>query len=163
MQTIGFSAGRAVTPAGESILRYHLARLPQAARYVLGGAGGGDAIIGRYLVWKWPKASFVIIVPANRSQVDSWWEEYLGKIDITVIEMPDGTTYADRNLRIVEESDVLAGFPIHPEDDRRSRRSGTWQTVRYARKAGMPSVWHTLAAPYAGDDSGIADWRWMVK
>ena len=55
-------------------------------------------------------------------------------------------TYADRNARMVELStDGLIAFPLFPEDDRRSRFSGTWQTVRMARKAEKAVQIHILS------------------
>ncbi len=41
--------------------------------------------------------------------------------------------YLKRNHDIVDESDILIGFPSSEEE---RLRSGTWATVRYARKTG---------------------------
>lgn len=43
--------------------------------------------------------------------------------------MPDGTTHQVR---------TLLAAPAYPEDDKRSQRSGTWQTVRMAADRGVP-------------------------
>ena len=40
--------------------------------------------------------------------------------------------YLKRNKAIVDETDVLVATPYGPEQ----RRSGTWSTIRYARKRG---------------------------
>jgi hypothetical protein len=69
------------------------------------------------------------------SGVDEWQE--------MLFPVGNGTTYpeattAERNRTIVEMSHVLLAAPRFPEDDRRSRRSGTWQTVRMAREAKIP-------------------------
>ena len=40
----------------------------------------------------------------------------------------------DRNRDIVDACDILVACPKGPEE----RRSGTWATIRYARKAGKP-------------------------
>lgn len=45
-------------------------------------------------------------------------------------------TYADRNGDIVEAGDVLVAAPRFPEKDERSKRSGTWMTVRKGKAAG---------------------------
>ena len=43
--------------------------------------------------------------------------------------------YKDRNQDIVNMgTGALLAAPAYPEDDRRSKRSGTWQTIRMARK-----------------------------
>ncbi len=45
-------------------------------------------------------------------------------------------SYLDRNDAIVTSSDVLIATPM--DDHREVQRSGTWSTVRRARKAGIP-------------------------
>lgn len=46
--------------------------------------------------------------------------------------------YPARNQDIVDASQKLIAAPRYPEKDERSRRSGTWQAVRMAAKAGKP-------------------------
>lgn len=41
--------------------------------------------------------------------------------------------YLDRNQKIVDDVDILIACPFSP---REMRRSGTWSTVRYARRIG---------------------------
>lgn len=64
--------------------------------------------------------------------------------------MPPGTTYADRNARLVDEAHAVFAFPAYPEDDPRSLRSGSWQAARLARRAGKLSMWHCVTPPYQG-------------
>lgn len=45
-------------------------------------------------------------------------------------------TYKQRNQAIVDACDWLVALPKHPEWDERSSASGTWQTIRMARKQG---------------------------
>jgi hypothetical protein len=123
-----------------------LETLPPVSRYVTGGARGGDALIGQWLYAMYPQAEHVLVLPANRSQVDPWWER-IGAT-VTLIEMPPGTDYADRNARGVDEGDATVGFPAYPEQDRRSERSGTWQTIRMAVRAGKLSQWYCVKPPY---------------
>lgn len=146
--TLGFTAARALDASGHAVIANVLTILPFAARYVTGGARGGDAFIGRWLYENRPFSEHVVIVPANRSQVDPWWEDSAG-MRVTLILMPDGTTYDDRNARLVGESGRLCGFPAYLEDDPRSLRSGTWQTLRMARLARMLYRWHCVKPPYA--------------
>lgn len=148
--TVGFTAARELSPeaADGVVLNVLVTGVPFAARYVTGACNGGDAFIGRWLYLNRRDAEHVVIVPANRSRVDEWWAD--AHRPVTVIEMPPGTTYADRNQRIVAESDAVFGFPVHLEDDPRSRRSGTWQTIRMARRAGKLSQWHCITPPYQG-------------
>lgn len=50
--------------------------------------------------------------------------------------MGDQSDYRMRNHRIVELGEEVVAFPQFGEMDGRSRRSGTWMTVRIARHAG---------------------------
>ena len=45
--------------------------------------------------------------------------------------------YLDRNKNIVEEADVLIGTPKNKVE---YLRSGTWATIRHARKTGIPRI-----------------------
>lgn len=134
-----------------------LVQVPLAVRYVTGGCTGGDAFIGRWLAARCPAAEHVIIVPADRSQVDQWWDDPVlvhqaGKAggSITVHQMPDGTSYEDRNAELVARGTAVFGFPAYPEDDPRSKRSGTWQAIRMARRAGNLCRWDCVQPPYHG-------------
>lgn len=44
--------------------------------------------------------------------------------------------FRDRNRDIAYEADILVGGPAFGENDPRSRRSGTWQTMRFGRAFG---------------------------
>lgn len=103
-----------------------------ASGHVTGACRGLDAIIGEYCATKWPEHHHLVIVPANTSFVDRWWLPFGHAVQ--VIHMPPGTTYKDRNQTIVNNSIGLVGCPIGAEDDPRQRRSGTWQTIRMARR-----------------------------
>jgi hypothetical protein len=153
--SVGFTASRDLDSEGEQVILGVLAGVPDADRYVTGGCGGGDAFIGQWLYRNRPGAEHVVVVPADRSRVDPWWEcEPPG--GVTLILMPPGTTYEDRNARIVAESTCLYGFPLYLEGDRRSRRSGSWQTLRMSLRAGKFRAWHTVRAPFR--DSGGYPW-----
>jgi hypothetical protein len=52
----------------------------------------------------------------------------------------DAKPYKERNRDIVRVSRVLLACPLYPESHSRSARSGTWQTVRMARKANIPVI-----------------------
>ena len=115
-----------------------LARL-RAAQFVTGGAVGLDSYAGRLLVLLNPGARHQVIVPADRSRVDPWWYEPQFADRVELVEMPPGTSYAERNQALVDAVVVLYAFVGWPEDHPRSLRSGSWQTVRMARRAGKPA------------------------
>jgi hypothetical protein len=142
MNLLGFTGTRGTAPHEDRLREYfgggamHIF-LSNYDGYVTGGCIGFDALIGRFLATKYPDKEHVVIVPADRSRVDPWWEEFdLGTI--TVIEMPDDTDYRARNEEIVNKSTALFYCAEHLEDHNKSRRSGTWMTVRIAQRAAKP-------------------------
>jgi hypothetical protein len=148
--TVSFTAARKFDAGGQNtIINVLTAHLPYADRYVTGACTGGDALIGLWLVTHRRGARHVVVVPANRSRIDPWWEPFAAGT-VEVIEMPPGTTYADRNQRLVNEGTMLFGFPGYPEADPRSDRSGSWQAIRMSRAAHKLSMWHCVQPPYAG-------------
>lgn len=128
----GFTAARELDSFPDGYIESVLQSLPPAERYITGGARGGDALIGRWLYERYPSAHHIVVVPANRAQVVEWW---LG-FDVTAVDMPRGTSYRDRNMHIVQMCTNLVAFPAFPEFNVKSRRSGTWQTVRMAKRVG---------------------------
>lgn len=58
------------------------------------------------------------------------------QIQVDVDIMWDRKEYLVRNHDIVDAGDALLATPLTPE----TLRSGTWATIRYARKVGKPRV-----------------------
>ena len=151
--TVSFTAARNLDDGGRAVITNVLVTgVPLAGRYITGGCTGGDTFIGRWLALSRLGAQHTVIVPADRSRVDPWWDRPVIRRTtlVEVIEMPPGTTYADRNAELVKRGAMLFGFPAYPEDDPRSARSGTWQTIRMSRRAGKLSQWHCVKPPYRG-------------
>jgi hypothetical protein len=76
-----------------------------------------------------PKPRVIAHPPANRSKLS---ETSLMFAD----ETREPADYLDRNRNIVDACEVLAACPMGEE----VRRSGTWFTVRYARRQGKPVI-----------------------
>lgn len=115
-----------------------------ARRFVTGACVGFDAYAGWWLMRAFPDegVTHTILVPSNKSQVDYWWLRdstrhfiVAAGVNLEVIEMPEGSSYKDRNQEIVNLSDFLFYYAEYPEKHGRSLRSGTWQTVRMATKS----------------------------
>jgi len=157
VEAVSFTSGRELDHTGAQLVMRTCDRVvPRAARYITGGARGGDALIGHYLAVTRREAEHVIILPANLSQTDPWWEPFLQvpplplaprPENFIIIRMPAGTTYEDRNAELVARGNTVFGFPAYLEGDKRSARSGTWQTIRMARRAGKMNEWHCTALP----------------
>jgi hypothetical protein len=143
VKTLGFTGTRNCTP--EQVINltapWAHADWKKFDRFVTGACRGFDAIIGVALVARFPDKQHLVIVPANWSQVVEWWDdpemeafldEHGGELKVLYMDTP--TNYRDRNQVIVNHSDELFYLAEFPEGSTSSIRSGTWQTVRMARK-----------------------------
>lgn len=139
MAMVGFTGTRNVPTAMLPRIRRIVEALPEGTGVVTGGCVGVDAIVARVANQRGLHVHTVL--PADRSRVDRAWADHCS----TYEEMPAGTDYRARNTRIVELSDEIIAIPEAPEHDPRSRRSGTWMTVRIARRAGKPVQEKVLA------------------
>lgn len=140
---VGFTGTRSVPPERVTEVHEFLggAVPTEAVEFTTGACVGFDAIAARWLLAEHPGALHRLAVPANRKQVDTdLFHDFLTASisGWTVIECcPAGTDYRYRNQRIVLLSDRLIAVADYPEKHGKSTRSGTWQTVRLARAAGV--------------------------
>lgn len=117
-----------VKAIGESI------RYGSFVRFVHGGCIGIDDVGGQaahslgllvhaMLINEWRKSPYTA----------DWWN-----YSDTNAVMSWGTSYRERDQAVVDESNALLAFPLYPEKHARSHRSGTWMTIRMARRKGIP-------------------------
>lgn len=133
---LGFTGTRFIA-GREDLLLVWASTLRPADEYVTGACIGFDVFIGKYLAMTYPDAIHRVIVPANRSQIARWWDSpYFSHV--TVQEMPPNSTYKQRNQEIVNVSTRLEYCAAFTEKHGNSQRSGTWQTIRMARRKGIP-------------------------
>ncbi len=104
--------------------------------FVSGACVGWDAIFGSTMAVTYPEKKHVVIVPADTSRVERWWEA-IDVDSVEVVYMDDGTSYRSRNEEIVRRSSHLFYCADYPESHSKSKRSGTWMTVRIAQRAGI--------------------------
>lgn len=131
-ETVGFTGTRSLPTSCYADVERIVKALPQGTRVVTGGCVGVDDFVAFTAHANgYPVHS---VVPADQSRVAPGWGDYCSSFEV----MPPGTDYRARNERIVELSDRIIAIPEALEDAARSRRSGTWMTVRIARRAGKP-------------------------
>jgi len=148
MKVLGFTGTRNVVK-GESWRMLHVRHeyFVDFDRFVTGACRGWDAYAGEWLLRMFPSKQHEVVVPFNRSQVNYWWEqdeikaliesarhEYPETFRFMVYEMHKDSSYKDRNQEIVDTSTDLFYCADYPEQHGQSTRSGTWQTVRIARR-----------------------------
>jgi hypothetical protein len=120
-----------LTPVQEQIIARVLDDLPNYCTIVTGGANGVDAFAARWA--KQSHRAVYTILPADHAQIDPDWAQWCDMY----LQMAPGTTYRDRNLKLVQEGmGGLRGFPAFAESAPESKRSGTWQTIRLALRHG---------------------------
>jgi hypothetical protein len=151
VELLGFTGARHIEPARGRLREYlgagdFRAFASRFDGYVTGACVGWDALVGEHLVSSYPEKRHVVIVPADRSRADDWWCRAAAGA-VAAIEMPAGTDYRARNAEIVRRSARLFYCAEYPEGHPKSRRSGTWMTVRLARKAGLEVTGIVLNEP----------------
>ena len=145
-KVIGFTGTRRplAHPQAELVITT-LTGLRKIRGFVTGGCTGIDTSVGRWLAWVYPQVPQIVFLPADRSRVVNWWDPLLADWDAEeegrpaprIVAVPVPGSYADRNAAIVAKSDVVVGFPAYAEQHPARRRSGSWQTLRMARSAGL--------------------------
>lgn len=140
--TLGLTGTRRFPYARREFLKRYLSSLgTEPDRVVSGACVGFDHAAGEAAIELWPRAQHLVVVPSDHSRVAWWWrpdEVTKGFPQVIEQQMPAGTTYEHRNQAIVDHSTVLVYCAEYEEDDLRSQRSGTGQTVRMAVRAGLP-------------------------
>lgn len=137
--TVGFTGTRREPTKDE---RFRIAglihHLPEGTRIVTGGCVGVDHFVAAFA--RKEGRPVHTVVPSDRSRVAPTWRKHCDTFE----EMSTGTSYRDRNARIVELSDRVLAIPDHDELTPESLRSGTWQTIRMGRNAGIETEVHIL-------------------
>jgi hypothetical protein len=120
----------------ESVIRNHEIRLLYAS-VVTGAQHGIDTLAGIYSYLYAPGHDVLVIpaAPHNESMVEFAQEHHFEIIRMERISGGNGPNYLARNDKLVELADRLIAFP---KTSKEVLRSGTWATIRRARKKGIP-------------------------
>lgn len=102
--------------------------------FITGAATGVDTLC-HYLCYAWAReAKHTIVVPNSKYNIEV--VQFAIAMDLDVIYMPEGTDPLDRNTKMIEMAHILVAFPGGSKE--LYRGSGTWSTIRRARKKGIP-------------------------
>lgn len=128
METVAVTGTEHPTPRMIELLEEALVALPRGTRVVSGGCIGVDTEAGKICMKN--GIYFITVFPADHRKVATI-NRYRSQ---ETIQMPEGTTYRDRNIRVVDMADWVIAVPEGPTNGV-DRGSGTWMTVRIARRA----------------------------
>lgn len=115
----------------------------------VGCCTGTDALVARlaYATEGVRVHAVVPAVPSDSKWLDPEWRRYCH----TFHQMPPSDEpYRARNAVVIGRGDILVGFPSKPEDDPSQRRSGTWMTIRMARRTSIGIQIHVLSVIFSG-------------
>lgn len=130
----GVSGSRVLRPGQEERLYAVLAELVNGRCFVTGSQVGVDERAAGFLLGCFPEAAHVQVIPGPPATHGTLSPETRW---VSLPAMRDAASaYRARNEEVVRLSDALLAFPEGSEEDH--PRSGTWMTVRLARKAGKP-------------------------
>lgn len=142
---LGFTATRTLDHDGRLRIRAHLEALQASGAEVTevttGGALGGDTYIAGLARVLWPNALHRLVLPAgygNEAMVTGF-ERGLAEGRFRGEIVRTGLPPLKRNHVILDHADHLLAFPRQVTEPANPRvGGGTWATVRYARKRGLP-------------------------
>jgi hypothetical protein len=110
---------------------------------VTGGAHGVDTTFAGIAMRLWPTVPQRIILPQD-APYDVYGVDTLESMGASVVYASAASTqalaYMARNDALVDAADELWAFP---ESSTEAIRSGTWATIRRARKKGIPVYIYT--------------------
>lgn len=129
---ITFTGTRKPPEHTANLIRWVLLGLPATSGLIVGGAVGVDELVALEAIGMGRGKYVHAVLPCTTDPADLPW---LRSVD-SVTQMERGTSFKQRDTRMVEMGDRTIAFPLHPETDATMLRSGTWMTVRIARRAG---------------------------
>jgi len=127
------------------LMRAFLSELDDVTEFRTGAQWGVDTVAAELGLTLYPEALHVVFVPAAEHNVGVVEEvENAGRAGLvratSVVRLtPDASAnrskaYRARNEAMLDGADLVVAFPSTKQEQ---NRSGTWMTVRIARKAGL--------------------------
>src|SRR3954453_16021682 len=99
--------------------------------FITGGAYGGDTYLALACLFLYPQEDHLVCTPENEHN-HVLVEALRDQGGVTIIET--GLQPLDRDDFMLDRADVLRAFPQTSKEQ--ARGSGTWATIRHARKRG---------------------------
>lgn len=146
MTAYAFTGSRECSISDTLILNGVIKELEDATCFISGAQFGIDSQAA-FAAWcHFPNARHIIVVPAAPHDKDLvLWAEHEG---IEILWMPevqtDAIAYMERNQYMVDMANHVLAFPRTAKE--KFRGSGTWATIRRARKKGIPVSIYPLGA-----------------
>jgi predicted Rossmann fold nucleotide-binding protein DprA/Smf involved in DNA uptake len=137
---------RALTPAEIEIMRSVVRGLTDVTEFTTGCATGVDTAAHMIAIIELPNIYHRLCVPAAPHNQSIVHDERNARVIVEYVPagMSRGESYMLRNDRLVAHADILLAFP---ETRVEELRSGTWATIRRARRAGIGIDVHPLRDP----------------
>lgn len=134
---------RPLSPTEIDHVRDVVYALPAVTGIVTGGARGVDALVARVALQAFPHAEHRLVLPQGYR-----YDRHLqAELPDHVVREWVGGGFMARNDRLVLRTGTLVAFPDTPGE---TIRSGTWATVRRARKRGIPIRVHPFSDALLG-------------
>jgi predicted Rossmann fold nucleotide-binding protein DprA/Smf involved in DNA uptake len=134
---IGFTGSRRLDLSHKDVVAEVLDTLtPDKDELVVGGADGADIIIAQMAI----RRGFKVHAVLPQASFHPHARHYSTSFEYAAMGHNDTDSYMNRNDLLVLRSDRLIAFP----DTAYPSRSGTWATIRRARKAGKHVELHPL-------------------
>lgn len=139
---------RTLTALEVSLINDVIGKLTDATEFTSGCAHGVDSAAFHVAVLAHPMARHRLVIPAARCNEAALLESVQTHDRVVILEYAqmgatNGESYMLRNDRLVAHADILLAFP---ETNAQQLRSGTWATIRRARRAGIGIQIHPLSA-----------------
>ena len=122
---VSFTGSQVLLEQDKKLILAVIQALDKQTTFVTGGCIGADYLIAQMICELFPANKHIIVLPSNRNKVPADIYEYSNDI----IEMPINSTYRDRNMAMVNNSDRLIAFWTG-----KKMGSGTFMTMNIANK-----------------------------
>jgi hypothetical protein len=134
MRIVAFTGPRRISRVEAYAVRCAVERIAPADVYISGAAFGADTAAGLAAMEFHPEAEHRVYIPVARHNTDV--VAAMRRRGAVIVQVPAAgsvaASYLERDDWMVAECTALAGFPYTLEEE---LRSGTWATIRRARRA----------------------------